>query len=241
MSLWRVKQIEFRRRELDFTSSGQGKHSTTAVIADETEIINALDLFDTEEDPMQTIVCESCGFSGCEGGSRVVVRRLDGGILVMPAFDAMAEGDWELTEYQPPYFISKLGSALIQGSALAMLATRVPFLADADRWPPVTMRDCVRLLQWEAPARALGAFPDRPKLREELFAAASHGTGREAYDALEKTIAASLDDARPARLVVGESVSFYLDEARYPAWEPLTFDGSAYRLALASGVGVESA
>jgi hypothetical protein len=101
------------------------------------------------------------------------------------------------------------------------------------------MRESVRLLQWDAPSRALGAFPDRPRLREELMAAASHGKGREAYDALEQAIAASLDDVRPVRLVAGESVSFYLDEVRYPAWEPLTFDEGVYRLALAPGVGVE--
>ena len=51
MSLWMVERVEFRRRELDFRSSGQGNHATTSVIADGIEIINALDLFDTEDDP----------------------------------------------------------------------------------------------------------------------------------------------------------------------------------------------
>jgi hypothetical protein len=53
MSLWMVERVEFQPRELDFTSSGQGRRRTTAVVADGTEIINALDLFDSEEDPMR--------------------------------------------------------------------------------------------------------------------------------------------------------------------------------------------
>jgi hypothetical protein len=101
------------------------------------------------------------------------------------------------------------------------------------------MREAVRLLQWGAPVAALGKFPDKPRLREELISTASHGAGREAYDALEKSSEAALNDARPARLVAGEAVFFYVGETGYPEWTPLTFDGTRYRLALAAGLGVE--
>jgi hypothetical protein len=241
VSLWRIQRLEFRPRELDFRSSDQGRRMTISVVADGTEIINALDLVDAKQDPMQTIVCEACGYPGCNGGNRVVVRRLGDGILLLPAFDAMAAGSWELTEYAPPYFVAKHGSAFLADGALATLARRIPVFADPDRWPPLTVRECVCLLQWEAPAGIVGAFPDRPRLREAAIAAASHGTGREAFDALEDAIAASWQDARPAKLVPGESVYFYLDEVRHPAWEPLTFADGRYRLALAPGVGVEPA
>jgi len=238
MSLWMVERVEFRARELDFTSSGQGRHPTTAVVADGTEIINALDLFDSEEEPMQTIMCDACGFSGCNSGSRVVVRRLDGGILLLPGFDAMGEGTWEMTEYEPPHFIAKRGSALFKGDALAALEDRIPFFADPKRWPALTMREAVRLLQWDAPLATLGKFPDRPRLREELISTASHGAGREAYDALDKAIEASFNDTRPVRLIAGEPVFFYI-EPDYPEWTPLTFDGERYSLALSAGMGVE--
>lgn len=239
MSLWTVERVEFRRRELDFTSSEQGKRMTTSVLADGTEIINSLDLFDDEGDPIQTIVCEQCGFSGCERGNRVSVRRLDGGILFMPAFEAMAEGGLDAAEYGPPYFVSKRGSAFLRGAALAALASRVPFFADPQRWPSMTMRESALLLQWDAPTRVLGEFPDKPRLREELLAAASHGTGREAYDALGMAIEAASGDSRPVSLVSGEPVFFYLDQAGFPDWTPLAFDGTKYRLALAAGIGVE--
>lgn len=240
MSLWTVERVECRRRELDFTSSGQGRHMTTAVIADGTEIINALDLVDAAEDPIQTFVCEECGYPGCASGNRICVRRLDGGILLMPAFEAMA-GSREFTDYGPPYFVSKRGSAFFRGGALVALASRVPFFADPQRWPALTMRESVLLLQWAAPTRVLGEFPDKPRLREEVVSAASHGIGREAYDALGAAIEASSGDGRPAMLISGKPVFFYLDQAGFPDWAPLTFDRIKYRLALAEGIGVEPA
>ena len=144
----------------------------------------------------------------------------------MPAFEAMADGGSDLTKYGPPYFVSKRGSAFLRGAALAALAARVPFFADPQRWPPLTMRESVLLLQWDAPSRVLGEFPDKPRLREEAISAASHGTGREAYDALGAAIEASSGDSRPATLVSGEPVFFYLDQAGFPEWTPLTFDGT---------------
>jgi len=42
--MWMVEQIEFGARDLDFSSAGLGRHATTSVLADGTEIVNALDL-----------------------------------------------------------------------------------------------------------------------------------------------------------------------------------------------------
>ena len=239
VGLWTVEEVEFRRRELDFTSSEQGKHVTTAVFADDTEIINALDRFDTTEDPLQPIVCEDCGFAGCASGNRIVVRRLGDGILLMPAFDAMAEGEQELTEYAPPYFVSANGCVLFKGNALAALAARIPFFADPSRWPALSAREAVLLLQWGAPHRVLGEFPAKPRLRAEGIAAASHGAGREAHDALGRALERLALDPRPVALMAGEPVTFYLDQAGFPEWTPLAFDGTTYRLALAAGIGIE--
>lgn len=241
MSLWTVETVEFRARELDFSSAGGGKHATTAVIADDTEIVNALDLVDTTEDPIALIVCGHCGTPGCAGGNRVQVRRFGDGILIMPAFDAMAAGDWELAEYGPPSYLSRRGAALFRGRSLAKLERRIPFFADLDRWPPLIGRDAARLIQWDAPARALGTFPDKPRLRSELIAAAATGTVPEAEAALAATLERFATDARPVQPLPGEPVTFYLDQAGFPEWAPLTFDGTTYRLALAVGIGCEAA
>jgi hypothetical protein len=109
----------------------------------------------------------------------------------MPAFEAMADAGSDMTEYGPPYFVSQRGSAFLRGGALSALASRVPLFADPQRWPALTMRESALLLQWAAPTRVLGEFPDKPRLREEAISAASHGKGREAYDALGAAIEAS--------------------------------------------------
>jgi len=86
---------------------------------------------------------------------------------------------------------------------------------------------------------ALGKFPGKPRFKEELISAASHGAGREAYDALQQAIAATSNDDRPVKVVAGEAVYFYLGKAGSFEWTPLTFDGERYRLALSAGLGVE--
>jgi hypothetical protein len=239
MSLWMVERVQFRTRELDFSSAGLANHRTTSVLADGTEIINALDLVEATEDPIQVIICDACGTPGCGGGNRIVVRRFADGIVLLPAFDAMAAGSWELTEYGPPYFVAKHGSAFFRGRALAALEERIPFFADPMRWPALTAREAVLILQWDAPSRVLGTYPEPPRLREDQISAVSHGAGREPYAALELAIARSLADPRPVTPVAGEAVIFYLDQAGFPEWAPLTFDGAEYRLALAAGMGIE--
>jgi hypothetical protein len=74
--MWPVEHIAFRSRDLDFTSAGLGRHPTTSIVADNTEIVNAIDLLDLDTDdpvsePVQVIVCELCGTPGCNSGNRV--------------------------------------------------------------------------------------------------------------------------------------------------------------------------
>src|SRR5206468_4310556 len=105
-AMWCIDQIAFQGRNLDFTSSGLGRHRTTAVVGDGVELVNALDLLDLTDEPVQIIVCDCCGTPGCNSGGRVTFRRLEDALLVIPAFEAMSRGAWEQTEYGPPHFIN---------------------------------------------------------------------------------------------------------------------------------------
>jgi hypothetical protein len=241
--MWPVERIAFRSRGLDFSSSGGGRHSTTSIVADGTEIVNAIDLLELDTDdpvaePVQVIVCESCGTSGCNSGDRVSFRRLDDGLLMIPAFNAMAAGPWELVEYGSPHFMRKRGVPLLRGQALQDLRGRLPELARLDRWPSLTIREAALLVQWEAPSRVLGQFPDAPTLREDMIAAVSHGAGHEACTALNELLRSAASDERPAVPIPGEPVTFYLEQGGHPEWQCLTVEGETYRLALAPGSGV---
>jgi hypothetical protein len=241
--MWMVEQVEFRQRELDFSSAGLGRHSTTSILFDGVEIVNALDLVasddhEREGEPVQLIVCDHCGTPGCGSGNRVAFRRFDQGLVIMPAFDVMVPGEWERTEYGPPYFMRKHGPPFLRGHALASLSERAPELANPARWPWLKVREAVLLIQSDATSRLLGEFPAPPRLRSELVAAVSHGQGNEAMVALEALLSEAHRDDRRAAAAPGEAVTFYLDQAGYPEWQGLTFDGASYRLAVSPGLGL---
>jgi hypothetical protein len=241
--MWTVERVEFRKRELDFRSAGMGRHATTAVLFDGVEIVNALDLVDpddteSEETTIQVIVCQHCGTPGCESGNRVTFKRLDQGLVMMPAFDTMASGESGRTEYGPPSFMRKHGPPFLRGHALSSLHERVPVLANPARWPWLTVREAALLIQFGATSRLLGEFPSPPRLRTELVAGVSHGEGEEAMVALDALLSAARTDDRRATMVPGEAVTFHLDQAAYPEWQGLTVAGTTYRLAVAAGLGL---
>jgi len=172
-----VEGLEFLPRRLDFSSAGLGQHTTTAVMADGVQLVNALDLVD-DGDPLQLIVCEHCGTIACQSGNWVSLRRLQAGLVFMPAFEEMARGSQERLECAPPYFTETKGIPWIQGSALTALAARTPFLADLARWPELTVREAALILQWESPRGFLTRFPDPPGLLPDTSAVVTHGENR---------------------------------------------------------------
>lgn len=241
--MWIVEKIETRSHEMDFGSSGLGRNTATSLIADGIEIVNALDLLDLTEDadePIQLIVCDHCGTPGCNSGNRVSFRRLEDGVLFIPSFDAMARGSWEADEYGPPSFIHKKGAPFFRGPSLDVLSSHLPIVGDLSRWPILKAREAALLLQWEAPARALGEFPFEPRSRRELILTDTQGTGDEVLQVLDRLLAEAHGNERPVSLIGGETVTFYIDQeqAGYPEWEPLVLVDDTYRLALARGQGL---
>ena len=239
--MWIVEKIETRSHEMDFSSSGQGRHATTSLIADGIEIVNALDLLDLTEDadePIQLIICNACGYLGCSSGNRVSFRRLADGLLFIPSFDAMARGIWEADEYSPPSFIHKKGAPFFRRHSLDALSSHLPIVRDLSRWPILKAREAALLLQWEAPARVLGDFPAEPRSRRDLILTDTQDTGAEVLQSLDRLLAEAHGSERPVSLIDGEAVTFYLDQAGYPEWEPLVRADDGYRLALARGQGL---
>src|SRR5688572_16755934 len=182
--MWCVRNIEFRPVEMDFTSSGQGRHSSTAVYADGAEIINALDLVQFVDGPIQLQVCGHCGITRCASGGWVSPRRFGEGLLLIPCFREMeaeprrgrsvgARGD--VYEHDPPYGNEKNGPAFLTGAALERAGSRVPAFRELDRWPLLRASEFTRIMQAAAPARLLGEFPDPPQVRDELVVAVDPG------------------------------------------------------------------
>jgi hypothetical protein len=236
--MWLPGAVEFRARELDFSSAGLGRHPTTAVLADGMEIVNALDLVDLTEEPVQIVVCEDCGTSGCAPGGRVDFRTFHDGLVIMPAFNAMEHDSWARTEYRPPSFMRDRGIPWITGRALATLRDRVPGLADLLRWPGLSLRECALILQWEAPAACLGSFPEQPRTQTRALIPAEDADSLEFARALDRLLARAIATARPAMLVEAEPVSVYLDLPGTPRWSPMGTHEGQRALSPVPGFGV---
>jgi hypothetical protein len=66
--MWSVRGIEPIVVDVDFSSSGQGRLSATAIEADGVRLINAVEFVDVDSSATQVEICESCGSSGCAPG-----------------------------------------------------------------------------------------------------------------------------------------------------------------------------
>ena len=96
--MWSVEVIATVPVELDFSSSGQGRRSATAIEAAGVRLFNAIELVDVESAATQVEVWECCGVSHCSPGGWVAFRRIGDKVVWIPAWDEMAKGAWEESE-----------------------------------------------------------------------------------------------------------------------------------------------
>src|SRR5688500_17319503 len=92
---------EFERWKPDFSSSGQESPDWTRVTCAGELVTNALEWIDWEDLPVQAVLCEQCGVTGCELGGRVQLSRLGDHVLwTAPEIDTVR---FELAdrEHQP--------------------------------------------------------------------------------------------------------------------------------------------
>src|SRR5919202_1361625 len=104
-----------RRAELDFSSSGQSKNSVTQLWHDSVQIINAVESVNWGEPQLQFIVCEDCGFVGCQPHGWVELKRANRLVLIMPAFTRSGEVSEIIhNEYLPPYYFVRRGAIYME-------------------------------------------------------------------------------------------------------------------------------
>jgi hypothetical protein len=88
--MWCVDTLEVVPVELDFSSSGQGRRTARALHANGGCLINALELVEFDAVATQVHVCSSCGYSQCESGHWVALRRAGQFVVWIPAFAQLA-------------------------------------------------------------------------------------------------------------------------------------------------------
>lgn len=236
-----VSRFEIRPAKMDFRLSEQGIVDVTQLWADDLRIANALGCVDWEDEPpLQLVVCEACGHSGCGPGGYVSIRRTGGVVLLLPAFPEMEENE---TEYSPPPILESTGALVLKTAQYRELRDLIPGFPPEAGLPLLTGKDAAYLFQWEAPGGILGSFPERRALDRTRLIACSEGDLRERLDFLEEALAplrgfggeVVLRPARPGEKIV----SFFLDDQGFTEWRALAETPSGLALCLAPGYVIE--
>jgi hypothetical protein len=219
-----VPELSSRRLRLDFSSSGQASRDVTQVVIHGAVFANAVELTQWDDDPIQVIVCESCGIEGCEPGGWLAARTMGTCAVFVPAFDRMLEDEQGRSEYAPPKYVSTDGVPAFMPNVFAKLSALCWGLPALEQLRPLTGRDLVRALQWDAPLRCLGRFPEAPQLVRDAMLAASDGDPKDVSGELASLLASLMKvDAVELRPCEPDErvVSLFLDGPGCPEWPVL--------------------
>jgi hypothetical protein len=145
------------------------------------------------------------------------------------AADARAAG-----EYAPPAY--EQGLPLFEAEKYKALRRNVPGFPPIDSVPPLRSRDAVRLLQWHAPGRVLGRFPDTPQLRRDAVIASDLVELDRAVKLLQATVSTAwATDSLVHEVESARPISFYLDLPGTPEWIPITQQPGVHALSSHGG------
>ena len=241
--MWQIKNPEIRPSKLDFGSSGQDKLDVFQLFADGIQVINAIELVDWGEDS-QFLICEACGYTGCQSGDWVSVRRSGSLVLFLPSSEYVWREEKDYMEYRPPAYFKKLGIPYLDFATYENLRSRNSSFPAIDQILPLKMKEATVLFQWTAPDQILGEPPE-VNIRSELFVGSSEGDHAEHLKILEDLIAKQYASESSAVLRPRSDservISFYLDAASFAEWQAMVFDGSEYRLLVESKYVVDCA
>src|SRR5919198_855592 len=104
---------ELVRWQPDLSSSCQASPQWTRLVCAGVELCNTMEWSDwSDVDLVQLIVCEECGYAGCENGGYARVSRLGGHVLLTPPLVDPADA-WAVTQYRPSHAIREHGAVAI--------------------------------------------------------------------------------------------------------------------------------
>jgi hypothetical protein len=220
--MWNVEDFEAVPVKLDFSSSGQGEHSATAIDSAGVRLFNAIEFIEVEATATQVEVCESCGFPHCSPGGWVAFRRIGDQVVWIPAWERMDMGAWEQAEYLPPSFLRRKGIPVFGSATWERLRALHRNLPTCAALPWLNSRETARLCQWSAPGRVLGEYPAPPRLRREFLIAVTDGDLAAEGSAVDTCLQTHFGAVQPMRLVPGDAevmpIEFWLDLPGAPAW-----------------------
>lgn len=149
--MWTPIKIESRGTTLDLSASEQGHRTVRQVICDDVVVCNASDCVDWSAHSIQFELCEACLVDGCASGGRVVIRRFNDRVLIIPDFTAMIQGDWEAAEYAPPRWMEKRGVLSFSSSNWEAFRSACGGAPSFYSIAPASTTEVLRLYHFQAP------------------------------------------------------------------------------------------
>jgi hypothetical protein len=223
--MWRIESLEIQQVVLDFSSAELGQFHTSALVGDETTLVNATSLIEVEHDGcVQVLVCESCGTSQCQPGGWVQPRRFEGALIWLPCFERLAKLE---TEFLPPGYVTARGLPFFADFQARQLGELAPPLR-LDVTLSLAARDLAMALQWLAPCRVLGKPGDPVRLARDTIIATSGDDLTHLLDQLETLLDDALSDDSPVvptRVTPGPELYLHAERST-PTWNPFVMDNS---------------
>lgn len=219
---------EFERWTPDFSSSGQASPEWTRVRCGGEQITNALEWIDWDEHPVQLVLCEQCGVTGCAIGGHAHVSRAGGQAVLSEPRLPDRDPEWEAERYAASTAIGRHGAVVVP-TAVWSAWPDAPALGAL---PPT--RRCDLLAAWRAtaPPRADAIATDLGALEDALAA----------LDAVEAWFADEPEAAVGALVPVGEdAVTIFYDSPRFTEWTAVTRAGGGWRPVFAGRITVAAA
>lgn len=249
--MWRIKDPEFKKATLDFSSSGQKPFEATQILVDGIVFANAVECTDWDEEMMQTIVCDYCGTSGCNSGSRLTLRTSGFSVLFIPAFSEMETDAWSKDEYAPPYYVNRIGTPFCDFDTYSLLRSRIDSLPALSDIKTLKMSEAMRLAQFNMPRKIFGEPPQvelNLNVAAQVFAA-SPGEPAAHLSKIEELLKRDYENGTPAILrrisMEEDEVSLFIDPQEIITWQPLvrsSLDKTAdYELTLEDVFVIEAA
>ncbi len=240
--MWKPQVFESKSQKLDFTSSAQGVVDVTAIYCDGQKLANAIEFMECDENPIQFFVCEECGYPQCATGNWLSLRKIGNYVFFLPAFESMDEGEWESSEYTPPYFTNVKGSLLLTEKQFGEIKKHIKMLPGINNIPELSSYEACRMLQWEAPFRVLGLYPINVEFKGKLLTTTSFKDDASVSHELNKLLTQFFSE-KVALCVVpimedDEEISFFLDGTDFIEWVPLIKRANNFGLKLLDGYAI---
>jgi hypothetical protein len=222
--MWTASNFSTYQRQFDFSSSEQGKPTYTTLKADDEVLINMIELFDSDDNStFQFHICEHCGFTQCQPGNWLSIRRSGNYILFIPAFDEILQ-EPELNEYAPPSFFNTKGTFVLTTNQFEELKEKVPAFKKLDVLKQLTGFEASSLYKWDTPHRMFGQFPNFKSLRTDHILHTTEFDEQKVFSIILDKLK-NLEAANKAELIAIENtetaISIFLDSSPTTEWKAL--------------------